>query len=257
MCASSRRLLSHTPFPLSHRSQLGNKFAKHFGPTNGTGTVSAVEFGNEPWGGYNATWYAEVGRSVLLHSIALAMELAAPALFARDHIGSSHPGSCASMGAELLGLTKEGITRGITLSLLPQALRGWVDGAKAGDPALPLLPCALQVGAIPCHSGLLPALAEHAKLKASVTCCLPTHTLAQWVHGSVCRPTTPTERTPTAATLSVRRQPTASVWELPCTELVPLFALPTACCSGPTEELVEQTNAVNLTPKKFEAKPRT
>lgn len=28
----------------------------------------------------------------------------------------------------------------------PQALRGWVDGAKAADPGMRVMPCALQVG---------------------------------------------------------------------------------------------------------------
>ena len=43
--------------------QLGNKFAAHFGPANkgNNASVTHVEFGNEPWDGYSAAWYREVG----------------------------------------------------------------------------------------------------------------------------------------------------------------------------------------------------
>jgi serine/threonine-protein kinase ATR len=56
--------------------------ARHFGPTAGTGSLTAIEAGNEPWD-YPADFYNEV-------------------------------------------------------------LSGFVDGAKAGDPAMRVLPCALQ-----------------------------------------------------------------------------------------------------------------
>lgn len=51
--------LQPLPPPLACLLQLGNKFASHFGPS-GANMMRAVEFGNEPWDGYNATWYAEV-----------------------------------------------------------------------------------------------------------------------------------------------------------------------------------------------------
>ncbi|KAL4458642.1 hypothetical protein ABPG75_013507 [Micractinium tetrahymenae] len=73
------------PDPYAAAYQLGYKFASFFGPTrnNGSAIVSAVEFGNEPWGGFNATFYSTI-------------------------------------------------------------LAGYIAGAKAGDPALLRLPCALQ-----------------------------------------------------------------------------------------------------------------
>lgn len=46
--------------PYASAYQYGREFALHFGPTYGTGTVAAMEVGNEPWTGYSAEFYREI-----------------------------------------------------------------------------------------------------------------------------------------------------------------------------------------------------
>jgi hypothetical protein len=48
------------PDPYSTSYNLGFKFARHFGLTAGTGNVASFEAGNEPWDGFNATFYTTV-----------------------------------------------------------------------------------------------------------------------------------------------------------------------------------------------------
>uniref|UniRef100_A0A383VQX7 F5/8 type C domain-containing protein n=1 Tax=Tetradesmus obliquus TaxID=3088 RepID=A0A383VQX7_TETOB len=50
------------PDPYGTAYNLGFKFARHFGPTAGTGNVASFEAGNEPWDGFNATFYGQLLR---------------------------------------------------------------------------------------------------------------------------------------------------------------------------------------------------
>jgi hypothetical protein len=59
------------PDPYSTSYNLGLKFARHFGPTAGTGNVASFEAGNEPWNGFNATFYTTVCDGGGVHRVAV------------------------------------------------------------------------------------------------------------------------------------------------------------------------------------------
>ncbi|MEO1076172.1 MAG: discoidin domain-containing protein [Bacteroidota bacterium] len=61
--------------PYASAQTYGDAFADHFGPTNGTGDVSAMEIGNEPWTQWPAATYRDV-----LRGMASAAKAADPAM---------------------------------------------------------------------------------------------------------------------------------------------------------------------------------